>query len=341
MNKTRRMSKVLVTDDDALQQLILRKYLEGNGYEVLEACNGSEALKVLSDDPDIRMLITDLVMPRMDGYELIQAVRERQMRYVYIIVLTGMDDKDALVKALSLGADDFLIKPVFPDELKLRILGGSRLLNLEGHEEIIFSMVRLCEFRSDETGYHLERIQEYTRLLARHLSNYYPTTGLTLSMADEIARVSPLHDVGKVAIPDHILHKPGKLTIEEWAIMKTHASIGGRLIKDIYDKVVSPYLWFAYEIAMFHHEKWDGTGYPEGLREENIPLPARIVALADVYDALTSKRCYKPVFSHEQSKEIIIKAKGQHFDPMLVETFLALEDAFVETGKKFRDAPLN
>lgn len=333
--------KVLVTDDDNLQRLILRKYLEENEYDVLEACNGIEALKILSDEPDIRIMITDLIMPQMDGYELIKAVRERQLRYMYIIVLTGMDDKESLVRALSIGSDDFLIKPVFPDELRLRILGGSRLLNLEGHEEIIFSMVRLCEFRSDETGYHLERIQEYVRLLARYLSKYNPETGMTLSMADEIAKVSPLHDVGKIAIPDHILHKPGRLSSEEWIIMKTHASIGGRILKSIYDKTGAPYLWVAYEITMFHHERWDGTGYPEGYAGEVIPLSARIAALADVYDALTSKRCYKESFSHEDAKDIIVKGKGSHFDPMIVDAFLASDESFVGIKKKFQDIPSN
>jgi len=337
MEISRVMTKVLITDDDRIQRLILRKSLEEEGYEVYEAINGLEAMKILSDDPDIRMLLTDLVMPEMDGYALIRAVRETAMRYVYVVVLTGMDDKASLLRALSLGADDFLTKPVFPDELKLRIQSGSRLLTLEGHEELIFSMVKLSEFRSDETGYHLERVRAYTRLLARYLSRQYPELELTLSVADEISKVSPLHDIGKVAIPDHILHKPDKLTPDEWRIMKTHANIGGRLLRSIYEKTGQSYLWIAYEIGMFHHERWDGTGYPEGRKGEDIPFPARIMALTDVYDALTTKRCYKDVFSHEKSKRIILEGRERHFDPRIVDAFLSMEDSFIEIKNKLRD----
>lgn len=337
MDISRIMTKVLVTDDDRVQRLILRKNLEEEGYEVHEATNGVEAMKILSDDPDIRMLLTDLVMPEMDGYALIRAVRETAMRYVYIVVLTGMDDKASLLRALSFGADDFLTKPVFSDELKLRIQSGSRLLTLEGHEELIFSMVKLSEFRSDETGYHLERVRAYTSLLARYLSRQYPELELTLSVANEISKVSPLHDIGKVAIPDHILHKPGKLAPDEWEIMKTHATIGGRLLRDIYEKTGQSYLWITYEIAMFHHERWDGTGYPEGIKGENIPLPARIMALTDVYDALTTKRCYKDIFSHEESKRILLEGRERHFDPKIVDAFLTLEESFIEISNKFKD----
>lgn len=337
MDISRVMTKVLVTDDDRVQRLILRKNLEEEGYEVYEALNGLEAMKILSDDPDIRILLTDLVMPEMDGYALIRAVRETAMRYVYIVVLTGMDDKASLLRALSFGADDFLTKPVFSDELKLRIQSGSRLLTLEGHEELIFSMVKLSEFRSDETGYHLERVRAYTRLLASYLSRQYPDMELTLSVANEISKVSPLHDIGKVAIPDHILHKPDKLAPDEWEIMKTHATIGGRLLRDIYEKTGQSYLWIAYEIAMFHHEHWDGMGYPEGRKGEDIPLAARIMALTDVYDALTTKRCYKDIFSHEESKQILLDGRGRHFDPKVVDAFLRLEASFVEIKNKFKD----
>jgi len=337
MEITRIMSKVLITDDDRVQRLILRKNLEAEGYEVYEAVNGLEAMKILSDDPDIRMLLTDLVMPEMNGYDLIRRVRETSLRYVYIVVLTGMDDKASLLRALSLGADDFLTKPVFPDELKLRIQSGSRLLRLEGHEELILSMVKLSEFRSDETGYHLERVRAYTRLLARYLSRHCPELGLTLSLADEISKVSPLHDIGKVAIPDHILHKPGKLDPDEWKIMKSHAGIGGRLLQDIYEKTGQSYLGIAYQIAMFHHEHWDGTGYPEGRKGQEIPLAARIMALTDVYDALTTKRCYKDILSHEESKRILLEGRGRHFDPEIVDAFLTLEDSFIEIKNKFRD----
>ena len=337
MEISRKMSKVLVIDDDAVQRLILRNPLEMDGHQVSEAENGIEALEKLDKDPDIRFLVTDLLMPEMDGFDLIAAVRRRELRYVYIIVMTSMDDRDSLLKALSLGADDYLTKPILPEELRLRLRGGIRLLKLEGQDELILSMAKLAEFRSEETGFHLERVHYYTRILARDFATHYPDHGLTLGIADEIAVVSPLHDIGKVAIPDRILHKQGGLEPDEWEIMKTHAGIGGKLIKEIYDRTGSPYLRFAYEIAMSHHERWDGGGYPHGLEQESIPLPARIMMLADVYDALTSERCYKKAFSHEKARSIILEEKGTHFDPKVVDGFLRQEDQWLTVRERFRD----
>lgn len=340
MNTIQKGAKVLVTDDDMAQRLILRTNLEADGYEVQEAENGFEALGKLSEDPGIRLLLTDLAMPRMDGYDLIRAVRDKELRYTYIIVLTSIEDRSSLITALSLGADDYLIKPVFPDELKLRLKGGARLLKLESQEALIFSMAKLAEYRSEETGFHLERVSQYTRLIARDISKNHPELGMSLSMADEIALVSPLHDLGKVAIPDSILHKPGKLTLEECEIMKTHTSIGGKMLKEIYDKSGSLYLRLAHEIAMYHHERWNGKGYPSGLAEENIPVSARVMALADVYDALNSKRCYKDPFPYEQVRSMILEERGEHFDPKVVDAFIRQEDVCLAVRRKFQDSEL-
>ncbi len=332
-----RGAKVLVADDDIAQRLLLRNTLEINRYQVVEAENGADALDRLSDDPNIRLLLTDLAMPSMDGYELIRTIRRREIRYTYIIVLTGMDDRDSLIRALSLGADDYLIKPVFPDELKLRLEGGKRLIRLESQEALIFSMAKLAEYRSEETGYHLERVAQYTRLLARDLVKHHPELGMTLNLADEIAMVSPLHDLGKVAIPDRILHKPGRLTADEWTVMKTHTAIGAKFIREIHEKTGSAYLWLGYEIAMFHHERWDGNGYPDGLAGEKIPISAQIMAICDVYDALTSDRCYKASYSHEKVKSILLSERGRQFNPLLIEAFLRTETMFIEIKRAFRD----
>lgn len=337
MEIIRRNIKVLVTDDDYAQRLILRVTLEKDGYIVFEAENGAQAIEILSDEPDIRLLLTDLAMPTMDGYELIKHIRNTSLRYIYIIVLTSMDDRESLLKALSLGADDYLIKPVYSDELKLRLESGMRLLKLESQEELIFSMAKLTEYRSEETGYHLERVSHYTRILARDLSREKPSLRLTTSLADEISRVSPLHDIGKVAIADHILHKPGKLSWEEFEIMKSHTTIGGKMLKEIYENTRSPYLWLGYEIAMFHHERWDGNGYPCGLVGENIPIASRIMAIADVYDALTSERSYKKALPHETAKKIIIEGRGVHFDPDVVDSFLRLEPQWLKIKERFKD----
>lgn len=337
MEGPQKKAKVLVTDDDISQRLILRTNLESDGYEVIEAENGIDALERLSEEPEIRLLLTDLAMPQMDGYKLIRAVRDRELRYTYIIVLTSIDDRDSLLNALSLGADDYLIKPVFPDELKLRLRGGTRLLKLESQEALIFSMAKLAEHRSEETGFHLERVSHYTRLLARDIAKHHPELGLSLSMADEIALVSPLHDVGKVAIPDSILHKPGSLDPEEWEVMKTHTTIGGKMLKEIYDRNGSVYLWLAYQIALCHHERWNGKGYPAALAGEDIPISARIMALADVFDALNSKRCYKDPFPYQKVKSIILEERGEHFDPKVVDSFLRQEDACLAIKERFQE----
>jgi putative two-component system response regulator len=328
---------ILVVDDDRSQRFILRTHLEGAGIVVHEAANGVEALKRLSEETEIRFLVTDLLMPEMDGFRLIEQVRRRGLRYIYVIVMTSMEDRKSLIRALSAGADDYLTKPIFPDELKLRLQSGMRVLRLEGQEELILSMAELSEFRSEETGYHLKRVSQYTRILARDVAIHFPGYGLSLSAAEEISMVSPLHDIGKVAIPDRILHKPGKLTAEEWEIMKTHAAIGGNLLRKIHDKTGSPYLAYAYEIAMHHHERWDGGGYPDGLRGEAIPMPARIMAVADVYDALTSERCYKAAFSHEKARAILEEGDGSHFDPGLIEAFRRQENAWLAVKHRFRD----
>jgi putative two-component system response regulator len=329
--------KILLVDDDPAQRMLLNMCLQQGDYTVIEAGDGVEAYRILEKEPDIRLVVTDLDMPLLDGFDLISKVRESDFRYRYIIVLTSLEEKESLVRALSLGADDYIAKPVRPDEIRLRVEGGIRLLRLEIQEELILSLAKLAEYRSDETGYHLERVQFYTRILGRDLSVKYPHLNITTRLAEEFARVSPLHDIGKVAIPDSILHKPGKLTSEEFEIMKTHAVIGGQLLKDIYTKSRSPYLKVAYETAMYHHERYNGKGYPSGLKGEDIPVVGRIVALADMYDAMTSERCYKKPFSHEEAKRIIIAERGEHLDPKMVDSFLAREDEWLAIRGRFKD----
>ncbi len=329
--------KILLVDDDPAQRMLLNMCLEMGDYAVIEANNGEEAFTILEREPDIRLVVTDLDMPVMNGFDLISKVRESDLRYRYLIVLTSSEEKESLVNALSLGADDYISKPVRPDEMRLRIEGGIRLLRLEIQEELILSMAKLAEYRSDETGYHLERVQFYTRTLARDLSNKHPQLKISTQQAEEFARVSPLHDIGKVAIPDSILHKPDQLTTEEFELMKNHANIGGQLLKDIYTKTGSPYLRVAYEAAMYHHERYNGKGYPEGLKGEEIPVVARIVALADMYDAMTSERCYKIPFSHEKAKNIILMERGEHLDPKMVDSFLAMEDEWLAIRERFKD----
>lgn len=329
--------KILLVEDNKVERRLLRQLLQEAGYKVIEAENGVKALEFCEKNLDIRIVVTDVKMPVMDGYSLIKAIRKKQLHYIYILVVSGLTEKKNIVKALNLGANDYLTKPVYLEELKLRIQRAQQLLRLESQDELIFSMARLSDYRSHETGMHLERTREYVLMLGRYIAEQYPETGLTNQLAGEIAMVCPLHDIGKVAIPDAILAKPGKLTDEEFTRMKEHSEIGGNLLSEIYIKTGSQTMRLAFEIAMYHHERWDGNGYPAGLSGDGIPIAARIMALADVYDALTSDRVYKKAFSHEQAKKIILEGKGKHFDPRLVETFLTLEDQFIQLKENLAD----
>lgn len=330
--------KILVVDDSEFQRELLHATLNKEGFKVLTANDGVEALTICDLHPDLRFIITDLNMPEMDGYELIRKIRQKQIHYIFIIVVTGMDENDSVIKALSSGANDFLTKPVHPEELNLRLQGGRQLLRLETQSELIFSMAKLADYRSEETGLHLDRVQEYTFLLGQYLVKHHPDMGLTASLANEISKVSPLHDIGKVGIPDSILNKPGRLTDEEFEKMKDHTLIGGELMSDIYVKTKSLPMRLAFEITMYHHERWNGEGYPAGLSSNGIPVAARITALADVYDALTTNRVYKKAFDHEKAKSIIMEESGAHFDPRIVEAFLATESSFIELKDKLQDA---
>lgn len=330
-------TKILLVEDEITQRHLVRAELERQGYEVVEAANGREGMKRCFENSDIRLVVTDLQMPEMDGFQLIEAIREKETHYTYIIVLSVLDDRVSIVRALSLGADDYLSKPVFHDELNLRLLGAMRLLKLEGQNELIFAMAKLAAYRSGETGSHLHRVREYCKILASDLIESQPSLGMTGSLAEEIANVAPLHDIGKVGIPDSVLHKPGKLTKEEFELMKTHTTIGASLLNEIHEQTSSPYLRLAYEITMFHHERWNGKGYPQGLKGEDIPLSARIMAVADVFDALVSRRSYKESFSREKTRAIIEAEKGEHFDPIIVEVFLRHEKEFLAVLERYQE----
>ncbi len=329
--------KVLIVDDAPIQLKLLRTHLEDDGFTVIEACNGTEALKIIDTTPDLHLMVTDINMPDMNGYELIQAVRDKAQLALYIVVITQLTDEETPVTSLRLGANDFLTKPVRYKELCLRLRNGLHVVRLESQDELIFSMAQLADHRSPETGRHLDRVQNFTRLLGRQLIKSHPELGMTENIAQDISRFSPLHDIGKVAIPDSILKKQGKLTEKEFKIMQDHAKIGGELISTILRKTASRSLRLAYELTMYHHEKWDGTGYPIGLAGIDIPISARIMALADVYDALTCERVYKKAFSREEARSIIVGSAGSHFDPIVVEAFEVLEERFHELRQRLRD----
>jgi putative two-component system response regulator len=327
--------KVLIAEDNRLNRLTLVTFLKDLDAQILIAEDGLQALSLWeTETPEI--VITDLSMPKLNGFELLTKIREReQAKYTYIIVLTVDDTIETLEKSYEAGADDFLIKPFNRSELKHRIAAAERIIGLLSQQLVIYALAQLSEMRDVETGEHIERIGTYSRILAKSLKTdprySYRITG---QFIDDIALSSALHDIGKVGVDDKILRKPSALDAEEWTKMKQHTLFGSQVIESIGSKYPQvKFLKMAAEIAKWHHERFDGSGYPDGLSGEEIPLAARIVAVADVYDALVSERVYKQRFTHEKAYGIIVAESGTQFDPGIVEAFRRSEQAFIDAGK--------
>jgi putative two-component system response regulator len=303
---------------------------------VLTATNGEEALAVLRRE-DVRFVITDWEMPILDGLDLCRAIRRRDGGYVYVILLTSHGSSAAIVTGMSAGADDFIAKPFNHAELMARVRAGERVLALETREMVIFALAKLAESRDSDTGQHLERVQCYSRKLAEALMDS-PThdNKVDAEFVRLVYQTSPLHDIGKVGIPDCVLLKPGRLSDHEFDIMKSHTLLGAQTLDAALENYpTARFLQMARDIALAHHERWDGRGYPNRLAGRDIPLAARIVAVADVYDALTSKRIYKSSFTHTVAREIILADSGTHFDPEVVEAFVAVESDFLAIRQRF------
>lgn len=365
----RQRSVILVVDDNELNRDLLMKILSREGHDVVQACNGEHALEILRETP-LDLVLLDIRMPVMDGYQTLAEIKgDPSLRHIPVVIITAVDETEGAIRCIKQGAEDFIGKPFDPVLLKARVsasLDRKHFHDLEqqhreqierynctlehrvqsqvreiSHAQLaaIFAMSKLAESKDPETGEHLERMREYCLVLSQELAGLprYRNV-ITQSFNDNIYAASPLHDIGKVGIPDDILLKPGKLTEQEWVVMKQHPAIGGETLRAVDRQYPgNEFIWTGIEIAECHHEKWDGTGYPAGLQQENIPLAARILALGDVYDALTSRRCYKEKFSHEKSRSIIIEQSGSHFDPEVVEAFLNREDEFIKIRKQFQD----
>jgi putative two-component system response regulator len=282
-------------------------------------------------------VITDWNMPEMTGPELCRQIRIGGFPiYVYVMILTSRNETADRIHALSQGADDFLSKPFEPDELLLRVKVAGRILSLETRHAATFALAKLAESRDPETGQHLERIRAYSWILARELAG--ADEEIESSFIENIYLTSPLHDIGKVGIPDSVLLKPDSLTNREFEMMKTHTTLGAETLDATLRQFPEvTYFQMARDIAHSHHERFDGTGYPRGLAGEGIPLSGRIVGLADVYDALTSKRVYKDVLDHPVAKNMIIDENGAHFDPRVVEAFLRAEEQIVGVRHLYSD----
>jgi putative two-component system response regulator len=329
--------RVLIVDDDDITTEILQNCLERFGYEVAIARNGREALELIQTG-QFRLVVSDWEMPEMTGIELCRHIRQCYAAgYIYIILLTAHREIKDVREGLHAGADDFITKPFDPQELCLRVRTGERILGVETRELMIFSLAKLAESRDRETGAHLERIREYCQVIGNHLAGQEKfRREVDGEFIHLIYLTSPLHDIGKVGIPDRVLLKPGPLTPEEFEIMKQHTVIGSRTLEVAAQAhPEAKFLHIARDIARSHHEKYDGSGYPDGLAGDCIPLSGRIVALADVYDALTTKRVYKPAFSHVRARDIIVAESGSHFDPDIVLAFLDNEGRFQAIHRQF------
>jgi putative two-component system response regulator len=331
--------RILIVDDDKYALALLRAVLESYGHEVVTAMNGRQALAMLRDG-SYRMIVSDWDMPVMDGIELCRAIRsDETLGYVYIVLLTTFNGINETVEGLQAGADDFVSKPFNPSKLNARIQRAERILSIEKRDAMILAMAELAESRDPETGAHLDRVQCYSRVLAQHLAGIDKyRSQVTAEYIRLIYVTSPLHDIGKSRIPESILLKPAPLDEHEFEIMKTHAALGAQTLDGALRRFPgAEFLRMGRQVAASHHERFDGSGYPDWLDGESIPLCARIVAVADVYDALTSKRAYKEAFSHAAARSIIVAEAGRHFDPDLVDAFVQNESKLLSIRSQFNE----
>ncbi len=355
---------VLIVDDTPENLAVLGELLQPN-YRVLVANSGRRALAIATVNPQPDLILLDVMMPEMDGYQVLAELRQNpRTAQIPVIFVTAMDALEDEQRGLDLGAIDYITKPLRPPivlarvrvhlELKAardRLRDQNSFLEAEVARRMaenqlvqdvsIHALARLAETRDSETGNHIHRTREYVRALAVRLQGH-PRFAAFLS--DRTIRLlvksAPLHDIGKVAIPDHILLKPGKLTAEEWELMKTHAQRGSEAIEQAERDAEQPveFLALAKEIAHYHHEKLDGSGYPEGLAGDAIPIPARLMALADVFDALISRRVYKPPLPFAEARTLILAERGRHFDPDVVDAFAAVFDQFAVIARRYSDS---
>jgi len=329
-------ARILIVDDEKSIRILFEKAMERSGYHCIVAKSAEQALKLM-ENSEFDIVISDIDMPGMSGIELSKIILE--LYNSDVIVMTGKIADYNYEEMINLGASDFVAKPFSIKELVLRI---NRVLRerqfkkdtKEAHEELkkayidsIHRLVLASEFKDEDTGDHIVRIAEYSRLMAQKL-------GWSKKQVDTIHYASPMHDVGKIGIPDKIMLKPGKLTFEEFEVMKTHTTIGAKLLS----RSSSSILEMAKEIALSHHEKYNGKGYPNNLSGDAIPISGRIVAIADTFDALTSKRPYKEPYPPKMAFDIIHNERGKHFDPQITDIFMDNFSDFLDIRKTFGDS---
>ncbi len=350
---------VMVVDDNPANLTLMERMLLSRGYEVRSFPRGRMALQAAREEPP-DLILLDINMPEMSGYEVCDRLKsDPRLSGIPVIFLSAMNDPEDKLLGFRAGGVDYVSKPFQFEEVQARVDAHVRLRRLhlrveidnrrlhelvdlqirkiaDSQMETIFAVAKLAEARDDETAMHLERVQAYCRLLATGLSahpRYRSTVGS--AWIGNIYHASPLHDIGKVAIPDRILLKPGKLTTEEFEIMKTHTVVGAQTLRSVHEKYPdNAFIAMGIEVARSHHEWWDGAGYPDGRAGDEIPLSARIVAVADCYDAIRSRRRYKPAVPHAETCAIILGESGSHFDPGVMAVFTELADTFRDVSER-------
>jgi len=348
--------RILIVDDSPVNIKLLNGILRQD-YQISVATNGKDALEIVNLKEQPQLILLDIIMPEMDGYEVCRRLQANpQTCDIPVLFVTAMSEIEDETKGLELGAVDYLTKPIRPAIVQARVKTHLKLKRHQDHlaelvkertreveqvkDATIHSMAVLAESRDPETGGHIRRTQTYVKILAQHLRNHpaYHDFLQDDETIELLYKSAPLHDVGKVGVKDQILLKPGKLTKEEFEEMKQHTVYGCKAILSAETMLGSnSFLQFAREFANSHHEKWDGSGYPQGLQGEEISIPGRLMAIADVYDALICKRVYKPAFTHEKAVEIMAEGAGSHFDPEMVAAFLELAEDFRDIARKFAD----
>ena len=354
--------------DDSPDSLTLMSGLLKDTYRVKVATHGETGLKVALSAQPPDLILLDIMMPDLDGYEVCRQLKANPMSQgIPVIFLTAKSDTEDEQRGLSLGAVDYITKPISPAILLARVatqlaLKASadflrdkndfleqevtrRTQELSNAQDVtILAMTSLAETRDSDTGNHIRRTQHYVKALAEALTAHPRFADkLNAQVINVLFKSAPLHDIGKVGIPDRILLKPSSLSVEEFDIMKTHTTLGFEAIEQA-EKTLGtqvPFLQMAKEIALSHQEKWDGSGYPQGLKGDAIPMSARLMAVADVYDALISQRVYKPALPHDRAVQIVFQGRGSHFDPDMVDAFIGIQDEFNDIAQRFKDSDDN
>ena len=329
-------SQILLVDDSAMNRMLLKEILGGD-YSILEAENGQECLeKMQAEAGNIALVLLDINMPVMDGFEVLKAMNVNHTIEDIPVIMISSDDSDAAIRrSYELGASDYVTRPfdarivyrrvtntikLYAKQRRLVQMVSDQIRARENNTDMLVGVLsHIVEFRNGESGAHVRHIRIITELLLHRLleiSSQYP---ITAEQQDNIPLASALHDIGKIGIDEKILNKPGRLTPEEFEVVKTHSMLGAEMLHQLEDFNEQPLLQTAYEITRWHHERWDGRGYPDGLKGDAIPISAQLVALADVYDALTSERCYKKAFSHEKAVQMILNGECGAFNPLLLQ----------------------